>query len=216
MFRAAYLAGILMMYPRLRAMLDEAGRDRSLTSISSETFIEGKQRLLIIDAILREYGKAIDEDSRRTLIRTVLDTDDPKKVVPAVLGSSASQPWFRSLFSAFGHDRSRLEDKVRGVRRDARKMDDAEFLALLPALVDLDPLLTETGADLRRLALDYLQAAAKDKAATLWLETKTIQGEDMRRQNTQDLTHMKARALLEAHAHYLASVDNVFLTSDQR
>jgi hypothetical protein len=212
----ARLSGILMMYPRLRTTLEEAGRDRNLTSISSESFIAGKERLLIIDAILREYGKAIDEEARRTFIRTVLDTDDLKKVVSAVLGSSASQSWFRSLFPVFGDDRSRLEDKVRGVRNDARRMDDAEFLALLPALVDLDPLLTETGANLGRLALDHLRAAVKLTAATLWHRTKSIQEADMRKKNALEFAHVKAQALLEAHQGYLDSVDGVFLTLDKR
>jgi hypothetical protein len=215
--RAARLSGICMMYPRLRALLDEAGRDSKLTSVSSEIFTTGKQRLFLIDAILREYGQAMDDDTRRTLIRSVLDTDDLKKVVSAVLGSSGSQSWFPSLLaSAFGDDRSRLEEKVRGLRRDARKMDDAEFLARLPSIVDLDPLLTETGANVGRIALDHLQAAVKQKAATLLYRTKSIQEDDMRKKNAQELAHATAQALLEAHEYYLASVDVAFFTADKR
>jgi hypothetical protein len=212
----ARISHLFMMLPRLRTLVDDACREKKLTSIPLGRFNINKQRLILLDAILREYGEELDDNALRNLIRTVLDTDDLRTLVTAVLGSSetTSLSWLDKLRSAWGNDRSRLEAKLQMLRSDARNMDDAHFLSLVPSIVDRDPLLADFGSSLIHLALDQLQSAITQKASTLVFRARQIQEDQMRKVFEQELKNVKELEFMAAHEEFLDSVDAMFLSTN--
>jgi hypothetical protein len=213
------------MFPPIARTFHNAADDSRLQNIASHPFKQRKERLSLVESALQHMlaDDRNDPQSRLRVIETIMESDDPKKLVDVLRGVSseheAASGFLGSLTSSIRtwvKGESDVEARLRSIFKEGRDMDDGVFLSRIARLVDLEPLLAEVASGINRIASDYLQNVIRQRTGGLATQLKQTQRDSLRGAYEQELAQAKAQTLHSALKIFLTSTASSFLINDAR
>jgi hypothetical protein len=207
-----HLTHLCTMYPDASPILAQANGDARLKTVGKK-FQIFKQNILQADLALEDQGQA-DDEARQMLVQKILQGKDSHTDTISRNDKPTSSGWMigrpKNVFSFLSSgSRDRYDDPQDGTH-GTRKMDDAQFLAALPTIIDRQPLLTSAAEEVLRLAHDILRRSIEQLQTSVVHKIQSVQEIELVKQFTREAALRRERDLLAIHVEFLNNVKNLF------
>jgi DNA-binding phage protein len=202
------------MFPDIKSLVLGISSDTSLFQIGNPQFKMRKERLLIIESVLRHVSGNIHDDksSRRRLIDTIMDSNTPKDLIQAVRDASVdSSSGFITSVVSFVKGTSDIEARLKNIRSSAQNMDDAKFIAHLSEIVNMEPLLADIAVEISQLASTWLYKAIEKKKSALLTKIQYTRETHLKKAFEHEIDATQRSALRTAHERFVIATQDIFL-----
>lgn len=210
-----FLQNQVAIYPRIEDILSQL-EDRHLYAINKNTFAEQKRRIISLDIILRECTD-IPSDKYDELIKTVLAGGLIRDVVN-ILDENHSHAKTRlvsfipqTLRDMFSSGNGALQVQFADALEKATRMDDADFLSLLPDIRMRGALLADAATNAERLAIESLVGIISKRVRLTVARIESLQESECNRQIKREATAQLEQERGTARYELLRSLEDKLL-----
>ncbi|KDQ64239.1 hypothetical protein JAAARDRAFT_220269 [Jaapia argillacea MUCL 33604] len=193
-------------HPSAHQYLEDALKDPALKKISSPQYNTYKERLIILNGVFRSREDL--DGKREELIRLIFGSGEYSKASDLLTQESGEQPKKPQAGWGAGRFINWISDTLSSATSQSRvdfhqydfEGDDAIFLQTILSFVDFEPLLAESAAQVRKMALDSLRSSIIRKLHVICSHIRSIQEGVLKRQVRHEVSFerdQQSRAALE-------------------
>lgn len=209
----AFLASLFALHPKIRDRFSEACKDRVFHKIPKRAYTTKKEKLLMIERALAEKPDRTDDEQREIVENGLEERADSSQGVISHISSTVVS-WVTagppSTFGAPHVNQHFAQDHRRKAKVDATKIDDADFLARLPSIVEAYPVLAEAAADVTKLAREHLAESINKHTHVVANFAEETQLKDCKQQIQNQVNIERRKQEHESRCKFFADVRDAY------